>query len=195
MNENNKGGIHWSFWLIGALTLLWNVGGSANYVMQMNPEMIDSYRASEQAIIASRPAWATAGFALGVFGVALGCVLLLLRKSASFYLFVVSLLGVIAAVAHTFTVDFEFSTAEILTFTLMPVVVAAFLEARSHLRTAAQHDLPVDHDVDLVGAHVAQDPVVVRDHQHADLVPARRHADGGQRVGLQVQEHPPREAK
>ena len=118
MTENNESGVHWSFWLIGALALLWNVGGSANYIMQMNPEMIESYRASEQAIIASRPAWATAGFAIGVFGGALGCLLLLLRKSASFYLFAVSL---------TFTVDFDFSTAEILTFTLMPVVVAAFL--------------------------------------------------------------------
>ncbi len=127
MNEDNKRAVHWSFWLIGALALLWNVGGSANYLMQMNPEMIDSYRASEQAIIASRPAWATAGFAIGVFGGALGCVFLLLRKSLSFYLFAVSLLGVVAAVAHTFTVDFDFSTAEILAFTLMPVVVAAFL--------------------------------------------------------------------
>ena len=127
MSENSKSAVHWSFWLIGALTLLWNVGGSANYLMQMNPEMIDSYRASEQAIIAGRPAWATAGFAIGVFGGALGCALLLFRKSASFYLFVASLLGVIAAVAHTFTVDFDFSTAEILAFTLMPVVVAAFL--------------------------------------------------------------------
>ena len=127
MTENNNTGVHWSFWLIGAVALLWNVGGSANYIMQMNPEMIDSYRASEQAIIASRPAWATAGFAIGVFGGALGCLLLLLRKSASFYLFAVSLLGVIAAVAHTFNVDFDFSTAEIVTFTAMPVAVAAFL--------------------------------------------------------------------
>ena len=127
MNEDNRIGVHWSFWLIGALALLWNVGGSANYVMQMNPEMIGSYRASEQAIIASRPAWATAGFAIGVFGGALGCLLLLLRKSAAFYLFAVSLLGVVAAVVHTFTVDFEFSAAEIVTFTAMPVVVAAFL--------------------------------------------------------------------
>ncbi len=127
MNNESDQKTHWSFWLMGALTLLWNVGGSANYVMQMDPEMIESYRASEQAIIANRPAWATAGFVIGVFGGALGCVLLLLRKSASFYMFAVSLLGIITAVAHTFTVDFEFSTAEILTFTLMPVVVAAFL--------------------------------------------------------------------
>ena len=127
MNDEDKSGIHWSFWLIGALTLLWNLGGSANFLMQMDPEMIDKYRESEQAIIASRPAWATAGFAIGVFGGALGCLFLLLRKSVSFYLFVASLLGVIAAIAHNFAVDYEFSAMEIVAFTVMPVVVAAFL--------------------------------------------------------------------
>ena len=65
---------HWSFWLIGVLGLLWNVGGSANFLMQMNPEMVAEMPATHRAMIDSRPIWATAGFALTVFGVGVRCL-------------------------------------------------------------------------------------------------------------------------
>ena len=57
----------------------------------MEPKNRPSYR----EIIESRPAWATVAFAIAVFGGTLGCLLLLLRKSAAFYLFIASLLGAI----------------------------------------------------------------------------------------------------
>jgi hypothetical protein len=60
--------------------LIWNVLGCVNFFAQMNPDMVASYRESEQAIIQGRPLWATVGFAVAVFGGALGCVLLLFKK-------------------------------------------------------------------------------------------------------------------
>jgi hypothetical protein len=52
MNEKVVGGVHWSFWLIGVVALLWNIGGVANYVMQvMSADALDSYREAERAII------------------------------------------------------------------------------------------------------------------------------------------------
>ncbi len=127
MNDETVGGVHWSFWLIGVVTLVWNIGGVINFFVQMNPEMLDAYRESERAIIEGRPTWATGAFAIAVFGGALGSLLLLLRKSAAYYLFIASLLGVIVTMTHTLGVGIDFGLGEILGIILMPLVVAAFL--------------------------------------------------------------------
>lgn len=87
--------VHWSFWVIGTAALIWNVLGAINFVAQMNAEVVAAMPESHRAIIAARPLWATAAFAVAVFGGAPGCLLLLLKKSAAFYLFIASLLGVI----------------------------------------------------------------------------------------------------
>ncbi len=119
--------VHWSFWVIGAIALIWNVLGAINFFAQMNPDMLAAYRESERAIIEGRPAWATIAFAIAVFGGALGCVLLLLKKSAAFYLFIASLLGVIVTMMHTLGAGIDFGLGEILGIILMPLVLAAFL--------------------------------------------------------------------
>ena len=130
MNDETVGGVHWSFWAIGAVALIWNVMGVINYFVQMNPDTLAAYRESERAIIEGRPAWATGAFAIGVFGGALGCLLLLLRKSAAYYLFIASLLGVIVTMTHTVGIaasTINFSPFEISMMILMPLAVAAFL--------------------------------------------------------------------
>ena len=127
MNDKTVGGVHWSFWLIGAIALIWNVMGAVNFFVQMNPDMLAAYRESERAIIEGRPAWATGAFAIAVLGGALGCLLLLFRKSAAYYLFIGSLVGVIVTMIHTFGVGIEFGLGEILGIVLMPLAVAVFL--------------------------------------------------------------------
>lgn len=124
MNENK---IHWSFWVICVVTLIWNVLGSINFVVQMNPEMHEAYRETERLIIIGRPLWATVGFAIAVFGGAIGCLLLLLKKSFAFYLFIASLLGVLVTMAHALNLGINFGIGEILGFILMPMIVAIFL--------------------------------------------------------------------
>lgn len=93
MNETTETRAHWSFWVISVFMLAWYAMGSANFIVQMNSDAISSYRDSEQAIVMGRPLWATVGFALSVFGGAIGCVLLMLRKHVAFYFFVASLIG------------------------------------------------------------------------------------------------------
>ena len=127
MNDENVAGVHWSFWAIGTVGLIWNVLGAINFVVQMNADSLAAYREVEQALIAGRPAWATVAFAIAVFGGALGCVLLLLKKSAAFYLFIASLLGVIVTMMHTLGAGIDFGLGEILGIILMPLVLAAFL--------------------------------------------------------------------
>jgi len=127
MNQESAASVHWSFWLIGAVMLIWNVMGCINFFMQMNPDTLAAYRESERAIIVGRPIWATLAFAIAVFGGALGCLLLLLRKSVAYYLFIASLLGVIVTTTHTLGIGIDFGTGEILGIILMPLVVAALL--------------------------------------------------------------------
>ncbi len=127
MNDKTVGGVHWSFWAIGAVALIWNVMGVINFFVQMNSDTLASYPESHRAIIEGRPAWATGGFAIAVFGGALGCLLILLRKLAAYYLFIASLLGVIVTMTHTLGVGIDFSLGEILGIILMPLVVAVFL--------------------------------------------------------------------
>ena len=130
MNDKAVGDVHWSFWVIGAIALIWNVMGVINYFVQMNADALATYPESHRAIIEGRPAWATGGFAIAVFGGALGCLLLLLRKSAASYLFIASLLGVIVQLIHTLGIassTIDFSPFEISMMILMPLAVAAFL--------------------------------------------------------------------
>jgi len=130
MNEKTVDGVHWSFWAIGVVAFIWNVMGVINFFVQMNAGALASFPESHRAIVESRPAWATAAFAMAVFGGALGCLLLMLRKSAAYYLLIASLLGVIVQLIHTFGIassTINFSPFEILMIILMPLVVAAFL--------------------------------------------------------------------
>ena len=130
MKDKTVGGVRWSFWTVGAVALIWNVMGIMNFFMQMNAGMLAEMPESQRAIIESRPAWATGAFAIAVFSGALGCLLLLLRKSAAFYLFVASLLGVIVQMIPYFGMagsTFDFGPFEISMMILLPLVMAAFL--------------------------------------------------------------------
>lgn len=96
----------------------------------MSTEVVAAMPETARAIIEDRPAWATSGFAIAVFGGALGCVLLLLRKSSAYYLFIASLLGVIVTMIHTVGIassTIDFRPFEIVMMILMPLVVAAIL--------------------------------------------------------------------
>lgn len=122
--------VHWSFWLIGAVALIWNVMGCVNLFMQMSPEMLATMPESHRQIAESRPVWAIVGFAVSVVGGVLGALLLLLRQPAAFYLFVASLLGTIVTMVHA--IGFSgaatmFGPFEMFLGLFMPLVVAALL--------------------------------------------------------------------
>ena len=130
MNNETVRGVHWSFRTIGAVALIWNVLGVMNFFMQVNAGTLAAMPESQRAIIEGRPAWATGSFAIAVFGGALGGVLLLLRKSAAYYLLVASLLGVLVqAIPYVGIADstIAYGPSEISLYILMPLVLAAFL--------------------------------------------------------------------
>ena len=121
---------HWSFWIIGIVALIWNVMGCINFVMQMNPEMVADFPKQAQALITSRPLWATVAFAVAVLGGVLAEILLLLRKAVAYYLFIASFLGVIITNIHTFQVSVAI---DIWIGSLLSLVMALFLIGYSKL--------------------------------------------------------------
>jgi hypothetical protein len=130
VSDETAGRIHWSFWAVGAVALIWNVMGVMNFFMQMNPDALAAMSESQRAIVASRPPWATGAFAIAVFVGSSGCLLLLLRKSTATYLFVVSLIAMIVHMVPYLGMSgstIKFGPLEISMFILMPLAVAAFL--------------------------------------------------------------------
>lgn len=97
--------IHWSFWIIGGLALIWHLMGCANFLMQMNPQILENYPEPARELVAARPLWATIAFGVAVFGGALASLLLLLRKALALPVFVLALLGAIITNIHTLSVD------------------------------------------------------------------------------------------
>ena len=129
MSDKTTGRAHWSFWIIGLTGLIWNLMGCMNFIMQMNADALASYSEAARTLVEDRPPWATMAFAVAVFGGALGCILLLARKSVSYYVFIASLLGVMVTMGHTINMAASISEVpvEIWVGTLMSLVVAAFL--------------------------------------------------------------------
>ena len=125
MNKETTRRPHGSFWVIGVIALVWHLMGSMNFVMQMNRSAVADMPESYRIVIEGRPLWATAAFAVAVFGGAIGSVLLLLRKPAAIFLFIASLLGVLVQ-----TIPFLSGSgvaSGVWIGSLMSLVVAAFL--------------------------------------------------------------------
>jgi hypothetical protein len=77
------------------VAILWNILGVGAYLAQayMPEEALELLSQGEQDYYNNYPAWATASFAIGVFGGLLGSIALLLRKKIAFLLFTLSLIG------------------------------------------------------------------------------------------------------
>jgi len=80
------------------IALIWNLLGVIAYLSQafMPPELLEAMPEAERALFENTPAWVTAAFATAVWGGALGSLLLILRKSAAFQVFIISLIGIVA---------------------------------------------------------------------------------------------------
>ena len=91
-----------SFWIIGIVTLIWNLMGVFAYLQQayMTVEDLAALPAEQQLLYENIPAWVTAAFALAVFGGALGCILLLFRKKIASYVFIISFFSILAQMTY-----------------------------------------------------------------------------------------------
>ena len=86
------------FVVVAIVALLWNLLGCFAFVsdLQISPQDLAKLSPAQQTLYNARPGWAVAATALAVFGGALGCIGLLLRKKWAFIVLSLSLVGILA---------------------------------------------------------------------------------------------------
>lgn len=98
------------FNVVAILALVWNLMGVMAFIgqMMMTPEMIAELPQAEQALYAAVPLWASTAFACAVFGGALGSLALLMKKRLAEQLLILSLVGVVVQIFHSFAISNSF---------------------------------------------------------------------------------------
>jgi hypothetical protein len=104
MPEESTSKLPTTFYIISGAALVWNLIGVMNYVLQvtMTQEALNALPEAKRLLIESAPVWATSAFAIAVNAGALGCLLLLLRQTWAYPVFIASLAGIIVQMSHSF---------------------------------------------------------------------------------------------
>lgn len=91
------------FWVVSILAFVWNLLGVGAYLSQAyaSDDIIAQMEQAMQDLINQTPAWVTAAFAVAVWGGALGCLLLLLRKKLAQTVLIISLAGIVVQMLYT----------------------------------------------------------------------------------------------
>ncbi len=100
------------FWVISIIALLWYLMDMSAFFMRvlMTDDVIKAMPDNQQHLYRNMPLWVNIVFAGEVFGGALGCVGLLLRKKWALPLFVVSILGALSQTFHVYFLSDAIST-------------------------------------------------------------------------------------
>ena len=113
------------FWILGIVFLLWNLMGCGIYLMDTmmsDAAYVEAHGAEMAAAREFYPVWATAFYAIAVWGGLVAAILLLLRKRLSVSLFILSLLAAVICFIPNFTNE-TLRAAGGSTFWLMPLIV------------------------------------------------------------------------
>lgn len=94
-------------WIVGIVSLLWNLVGAYDYVMTQtnNADYLSMFTEAQRAYFEAFPAWMEAAWALGVWGAVLGSLLLLIRSRYALWAFGVSLAGLLVSTIYQFGVS------------------------------------------------------------------------------------------
>ncbi|MFS4447690.1 hypothetical protein [Maribacter sp. 2307UL18-2] len=124
MNQSRIKPTIW-FWVLAVLGLLWNLIGVYFYLIEayMKDEMRATLSDAQRAIFETQPVWLTAAYALAVFGGALGCIGLLVRKKWATPLFLLSLVALIARTCYYFFMTNATEVFDMVQGTILPIAV------------------------------------------------------------------------
>lgn len=129
-NNPNTTAPKWFVFLVIVLAI-WNLMGVMAFVMQMTmtAEQIAALPEKEQMLYQDIPLWVNIAFGCAVFGGALGCIALVLKKAIALPILFISLAGVIVQMFHAFVIanSFEVYGPGGTIMPIMVVVVALYL--------------------------------------------------------------------
>ncbi len=113
------------FWILAILGLLWNLMGVYAYLIDAYEKDVSmaAYTEAQKEIFINQPTWLTAAYAIAVFGGALGCIALLIRKKWATPLFLISLIAVIARTSYYFFMTNSTEVFDIVPGTILPIAV------------------------------------------------------------------------
>jgi hypothetical protein len=118
-------------WVVGILSLLWNLMGAFDYLMTetKNDAYMSKFTPEQLEFYYGFPSWLVACWAIAVWGGVLGSVLLLMRKKLALPVFVASFLCMVVTTIQTygFAGGMDVSGAGGLAFSAVIFVVALFL--------------------------------------------------------------------
>lgn len=130
-----------AFWIISVLALIWNLMGVMMYIMQvtMSPETLQALPEAEQQLYTNIPMWATAAFAIAVWGSTLGCILLLLRKKLANPVFTIAYFGIMVQMVHSLFISKSievYGPGQAASMPIMIILIGGFLIWYSRRATA-----------------------------------------------------------
>ncbi len=119
------------FWIVAGLGLAWNLLGVVVFVMQMTltPQALAELSEAERQLMQATPMWVNIVYAVAVFGGALGCLALLIRKSWAVSLLVISLLAVLLQMCYALLMSdsLEVYGNQAFVMPIIVIVIAIFL--------------------------------------------------------------------
>ncbi len=99
----------WHLWVVGVFAILWNSFGCLDFTMTMiRPEAWLAQwnlTQSQLAYFEAMPGWTFVAWGVGVWGGAIGGLLLLLRRRLAFPVFAISFLGWLAGAIYAFVLS------------------------------------------------------------------------------------------
>ncbi|MEE8306855.1 MAG: hypothetical protein V3R81_06290 [Gammaproteobacteria bacterium] len=113
---------------MSALGLIWNAAGLAAFFMQMTMDLA-TLPDAQRIFYETTPAWATASFAVAVFGGVIGCLALLLRKSWALTMLLICLAGIVLQISHSLVISngIEVFGSDGIILPIMTFSIAVFL--------------------------------------------------------------------
>lgn len=110
---------------VAVVALLWNLLGCAAYLadVTLSPADIAKLPPAQQALYATRPAWAISATAIAVWGGAAGCIGLIMRKRWATWPLIASLAGVLVQNVWLFLLSDAAKETGAIAFVLQGVVL------------------------------------------------------------------------